>query len=89
MKVIRDKAIEEEMEVTAMRESCSNTNKPCACVENMMGEMLRKSHGGGLVAIQYPEFSCDKKLNDMRRDEGRIPIGYECTQMTNERTIRR
>ena len=92
MKVIRDKAIEEEIQLTAVRESCSNANKlsPCACMEVMSGEIRHeKSNGGRVVALQYPEFSCDEEANDLRKKMGKIPGGFVCKQMMRKRTIHR
>ena len=75
--------------MSAMRESCSNSEKrsPCACME-VKSESVRK-YTDAVVVFQYPEFSCNEEVNERRRKEGRIPDGFVCRQLVDERTVHR
>ena len=70
-----------------VKKMCSNIGPftPCAC--NPVLTTTEIYTGGQLVKVDFPEFKCEKKMNEKRKKEGRISPGYKCTQLISSRTL--
>ena len=60
---------------------------PCACkVISTMTDIHQESK---TVTVEFTEQVCMDKRNKKRAEEGRIPVGYKCTQLKGDITLYR